>query len=230
MIDETVIEQPAIRSPRIRSPRIRALAAEVRTRPLEHVEFVCPRCGGDRSGVVLEAQRWFCLLGVRVVPSAMLDPMVECEACGHRSSTAVLEVLTSAALTACLAEAMRRSVASVVRAGIGDGHGMSPDVLDAVLDVMITGGYEYDEFELAGDLAAAGEDVVRTALRPLVDELTPRGKQSFLHRMLAIALADGPLGRGEQRALVQIGVELGMAAPHINGVIATAAIRYRAAA
>jgi tellurite resistance protein len=67
-------------------------------------------------------------------------------------------------------------------------------------------------------------------LRPLVDELTPHGKQGFLHRMVAIALADGAFTRSEQQTLVDIGVALGMAAPHINGVLATAVTHYQAAA
>jgi hypothetical protein len=48
--------------------------------------------------------------------------------------------------------------------------------------------------------------------------------------MTTLALADGGLTRREQEALVNIGVGLGMAAPHINGVLATAANQYQAAA
>jgi hypothetical protein len=41
--------------------------------------------------------------------------------------------------------------------------------------------------------------------------------------MVEIALADGQLTINEQQALVEIGAGLGMAAPHINGVLAIAA-------
>ena len=48
--------------------------------------------------------------------------------------------------------------------------------------------------------------------------------------MVAIALADGAFTRTEQVTLVRIGVDLGMAAPHINGVLASAVTHYQAAA
>ena len=219
-----------IKSVRNETPILRLRGVAIRTKPTRSVEFVCPRCGVDRDGVVVEQQRWYCVLGIPVVPLALLDPAVVCETCDHRAGLGVLDVLTSAALSECLATAMRFAVASIVRAGIDDGSGIGPDVLDEVFDVMLGSGYLYDELVLAGDLTAVDDTIVRRALEPLADELTPHGKQGFLHRMIAIALADGHLNRNEQLALVNIGVGLGMAAPHINGVLATAAAQFQPAA
>jgi hypothetical protein len=208
--------------------RLRGVA--IRTKRMHSVEFVCPRCGVDRDGVVVEQQRWYCVLGIPVVPLAVLDPAVVCETCDHRAGLSVLDVLTSAALSECLATAMRFAVASIVRAGIDDGSGIGPDVLDEVFDVMLGSGYVYDELVLAGDLTAVDDTSVRRALESLSDELTPHGKQGFLHRMIGIALADGHIDRNEQLSLVNIGVGLGMAAPHINGVLATASAHFQPAA
>jgi hypothetical protein len=202
----------------------------VRTKPISQVEFVCPRCGADRAGTVVEQQRWYHVLGIPCVPLAMLDGAVDCDACGHRASLAVLEVLTASALTECLALAMRYAAASMVKASVTDGDGITTEMLDEVFDLMIVSGYEYDEVTLAADLSAIDDSALASVLRPLVDELTPHGKQGFLHRMVAIALADGALTRTEQITLVQIGVDLGMAAPHINGVLASAVTHYQAAA
>jgi hypothetical protein len=202
----------------------------VRTKSVRRVEFVCPRCGVDRPGTVLEQQRWYHVLGIPCVPLATLDGAVDCDTCGHRSGLAVLEVLTANALTECLATAMRYATARVVKASIDDGDGITIEMLDEIFDLMIVSGYEYDELTLAADLLAVDDDALADALRPLVDELTPHGKQGFLHRMVAIALADGELTRREQVTLVRIGVELGMAAPHINGVLATAVTHHHAAA
>jgi hypothetical protein len=141
----------------------------------------------------------------------------------------VLEVLTSSALAECLATAIRYAAASMVKASIADGDGITTDMLDEVFDLMIVSGYRYDEMTLAGDLSTIDEDKLARALRPLVDELTPHGKQGFLNRMVAIALADGALTRSEQQTLVTIGIGLGMAAPHINGVL-IAATHYQTAA
>lgn len=194
-----------------------------RARVREEVDFVCPRCGVDRHGAVVERQRWFHLAGLPLIPLAELEPVVECGTCGHQSGTAVLDVLTSVRLSECLAAAMRYSVASVVKAGIEDGNGVGPDVLDEVFEVMRAAGGHYDELVLAADLASVDEGRVQRVLRPLSEELTPHGKQGFLHRMVSIAVADGHLNRNEQWALIEIGVGLGMAAPHINGVLAAVA-------
>jgi hypothetical protein len=202
----------------------------VRTRPICEVDFVCPCCGVDRAGTVVEQQRWYHVFGIPCVPLATLDEAVDCATCGHRSGVAVLEVLTANELTARLATAMRCATASMVKASIDDGDGIGVEMLDAVFDLMMVSGYEYDEIMLAGDLSAIDSDLLSSALRPLVDELTPHGKQGFLHRMVAIALADGGFTRSEQQTLVDIGVALGMAAPHINGVLATAVTHHQAAA
>ena len=202
----------------------------VRSKRISQVEFVCPRCGADRAGIVVEQQRWFHVLGIPCVPLATLDGAVDCNTCGHRSSLAVLEVLTASALSECLALAMRYATASMVRASVADGDGITTEMLDEIFDLMIVSGYEYDELTLAADLSAVDDGALTGALRPLVEELTPHGKQGFLHRMVAIALADGALTRTEQMTLVRIGVDLGMAAPHINGVLASAVSHYQAAA
>jgi uncharacterized tellurite resistance protein B-like protein/DNA-directed RNA polymerase subunit RPC12/RpoP len=202
----------------------------VRAKRIDRVEFVCPRCGGDRSGTIVEQQRWYHLAGVPVIPLATLDGAVHCNHCGHRAGLSVLEILTADALTKSLATAMRYAVAAMVKASVADGDGITMEMLDEVFDLMLASGYEYDEMTLAGDLTDVDDDALASALRPLIDELTPHGKQGFLHRMVAIALADGDLTRSEQVALVQIGVALGMAAPHINGVLATAVSHHQAAA
>ena len=210
--------------------RFKLHGVSVRAKRISQVEFVCPRCGIDRSGAVVEQQRWYHMVGVPVVPLATLDSAVHCDACGHRAGLSVLEVLTASALTECLAMAMRYATASMVKASIADGDGITMELLDEIFDLMIVSGYEYDELTLAGDLSDIDETALAVALRPLAEELTPHGKQGFLHRMVAIALADGALTRTEQVTLVQIGVELGMAAPHINGVLASAVTHYQAAA
>lgn len=217
-------------SPTTKQPRCNWTGVDVRTTPSRRVEFVCPRCGVDREGVVLQQQRWVLVLRIPMVPLAMVDPTVQCYECGHRAGIGVLEVLTSRKLAEYLAVALRYAIASVVRAGITDGSGIGPDVVDEAFDVMLASGYGYDEMALAGDLAAVDDAATARALQPLADELTPHGKQGFLNRMIAIALADGPLTRSEQRALIEIGIGLGMAAPHINGVIAVAANQYQFAA
>ena len=210
--------------------RFRAHGVGVRARRISQVEFVCPRCGLDRAGVVIEQQRWYHVVGVPIIPLATLDGAVQCDDCGHRCGLSVLEVLTAKALTECLQVAVRYATAAMVKASIADGDGITIDMLDEIFDLMLVSGYEYDEMTLAADLTDIDDTALTAVLRPLVEELTPHGKQGFLNRMVAVALADGALTRTEQITLVNLGVALGMAAPHINGVLTNAVTHSRTAA
>lgn len=198
----------------------------VRARRVRDVDFVCPRCGIDRGGSVVATQRWFGALRIPLVPLARLDDMVECHACRHRSGLTVLEVPTTEALATYLRDATRGSVATMVRAS-ADRH--DPLVREAALATMHSAGYAYDDELLAHDVAHTSDDDAYVALAQLSYELTPHGKQSFLHRMATIALADGPISAREQQRVLEIGVALRMAPPHINGVLAVATNQLEAA-
>ena len=199
---------------------------EVRDRTIRQTEFVCPGCGLDRTGCEVEPQRWFAVAGLSLIPLATLPNEVVCDACGRRSDIGVLDVPTAAQLTRYLTEAVRSSVALVVRAGRTNAFdfGISAAVAETAISAMQSDGYQYGETQLHDDVARLDDDTARANLRRLTDELTPHGKQGFLHRMAAIARASGTISGRHQRSLVEIGVALGMPAPHINGVLAVAAL------
>jgi hypothetical protein len=70
-----------------------------------------------------------------------------------------------------------------------------------------------------GDALESWTDVdARLRVRRVGRELTAFGKQGFLHRIAPVAAASG--ADAARDTLVQIGCDLGMAAPHINGVLA----------
>ena len=196
-----------------------------RSRVVDRVTFVCPRCGVDRDGAELMLQRWFHALGVPVIPLAHLDPVIECAVCEHRSDIGVLDIPTATELSNYLEDAMRRAVTAIVRAGGCDDEATRR----AAVEVLRAAGHDYDDGSLGDDLRLLGGDGTALSLRRLVDELTPHGKQSFLHRMAAVAQADGSITGAERKVLVDIGVALGMPAPHINGVLAVASIELEAA-
>ena len=157
---------------------------------------------------------------------ATLPNEVVCDACGRRCDAGVLDVPTTAQLTHYLAEAVRSSVAFVVRAGRTNAFdfSISAAVSEVAISTMHSDGYEYGHTQLHDDVARLDDDTARASLRRLTDELTSHGKQSFLHRMAAIARASGTISGRQHRSLVEIGVALGMPAPHINGVLAVAAL------
>jgi hypothetical protein len=208
---------------------IQLRAIEVRTKTLRTVEFVCPRCEVDSAGRVIKLQRWYHVMGVPVAPMATLDSKVECDACGHRSGLGVLDIPTASQLAEWLTAAMRSAIANVARAGVGDLGLIRDDVRSAAVDVMVSAGHVYDEEMFDDDCRTLVEADTDMCLRLLRDELSSHGKQSFLQRMIAVAHADGDLTVSEHHMLVTIGASLGMAAPHINGILATAIKRYQSA-
>lgn len=193
----------------------------VRTTAVRDVEFVCPHCGVDRAGSVVELQRWLAVGRFTVVPLQRLGSMVECGSCSHRAGVGVLNVPTSKALEEMLQHALRHAIASVIRAGRGVGPG-NDEVERHAVTIMRNAGYLYDRFDLDDDLRELSDSGTTPHLRPLADELTGHGKQSLLHRLHTLATVDGPLRPAQRDALLRIGVALGMGAPHINGIIAVA--------
>ena len=191
----------------------------IRTSPIRRVEFVCPQCGVDREGSIVDQQRWFVAVGVPLVPLAKLDPVVECRTCRHRAGIGVLTVPTAAALGDMLERAMRHAIATIVR------HGRttpSTEVERFAVEMMRRSGFSYDRESLALDLDQLSDQGTPPHVRPLADELTAHGKQGLLHRLHALASLTGGPSTAQRTALVRIGVALGMAAPHINGVLAAA--------
>lgn len=193
---------------------------EVRDRMVRRAPFVCPRCGLDREGAEVEPQRWFTVLHVPIIPLATLDHVVRCDVCEHRTDIGVLEIPTTDLLAAYLDDALRHSVATVVRAGASP----TAATLDAAVAVVEADGHDYDLAQLEADLVGLDDTGTRERLSRLRHELTAHGKQSLLHRMAALAQVDGRLAVDQRRALVDIGVALGMPAPHINGVITVATL------
>lgn len=193
----------------------------IRTKPVRDVDFVCPQCGVDRTGAVVDRRRWLVVLGVPAVPLAVLDPMVRCDACGHTCGVGVLTVPTSEALGVLLEQALRHAIASVLRAGDA-GSATGAEAERHAVVIMRNAGFHYDRFDLDRDLALLRDEGTAPMMRPLADEMTPHGKQALVHRLYGLAATTGEPTRAQRDVIVRIGVALGMAAPHINGVLAVA--------
>ena len=173
----------------------------------------------DRTGAETVATRWACLVGVPIVPLGEHDPEITCDECGHSSDLGVLDVPTTAQLSTLLREATIGALVLAVRTS--DASSRSPARAAAVTAL--------DEAGFTSALATF-DDALHTlddieahlVLRRIGHELTAFGKQGFLHRVAAVGAVTGTAAARD--ALVQIGCDLGMAAPHINGVLAVADI------
>jgi hypothetical protein len=192
---------------------------DVRQRTVRSVELVCPRCGMDRTGVETIPARWACLFGVPIVPLAELDPIITCDACGHSSDLGVLDVPTTAQLSVLLRDATLGALVLAVRASEPDDR---PTARAAATMALEEAGYSSDRETMDDVLSSLNDAEARLRLLRVSHELTAFGKQGFLHRIAAVGSASGTAATRD--ALVQIGCDLGMAAPHINGVVAVADI------
>jgi hypothetical protein len=188
-----------------------------RNRRVRAVEFVCPRCGLDRPGGHDVPRKWLRFAGMPVLPLAELAPTVTCDECGHVSDLGVLEVPTTAQLAELLRDATVAALVMTVRSSTDEARGT---VHDAAVDELRRAGFREEALCFARSVEQLDDAEARRRLRRVAPELTSYGKQAFLHRVASVADVVDPPQRG---ALALIGCELGMAAPHINGVLAVSA-------
>ncbi len=192
---------------------------DVRHRTVRNVELVCPRCGLDRTGAETIPVRWACLFGVPLVPLGEHERVVTCDECGHGSDIGVLDVPTSGQLAELLREATVGAFVIAVRAAEPADR---PAARAAAAAALVEAGFAADLAEFEHDLRQLDVATARLRLRRVGPELTAFGKQSFLHRAAAVGAVSGTAATRD--ALIQIGCDLRMAAPHINGVLAVADI------
>lgn len=194
---------------------------DVRQRTVRSVELVCPRCGLDRTGAEVVPARWACVLGRPLVPLGEHEALVVCDDCGHSSDLGVLDVPTTAQLAALLAEATHAALVLAVRSV---GRSGADAARDAALAVLRETGFDVDDDSFDSEVVGLTVDAARERIGRIACELTAYGKQGFLHRVAAVVFTHEPITQQQRDTLVQIGCDLRMAAPHINGVLAVAAI------
>jgi hypothetical protein len=199
----------------------------IRTRALRRAVFVCSQCGVDRTGHVIQRQRWLGTGSLPIVPLAVVERGVRCDTCDHVSDLGALEVPTSAQLSILLETGYRHALATVIRAD--SMTTVDRRIARAAIRAMDGIGFEYDTDTMVHDLLTTSDTDTSAHLHTLVDEMTAHGKQGFLHRLTLVALADGSLSSAERLALARVGISLGMASPHIQGVVAVACANYEAA-
>ena len=198
------------------------LSIGVRYRTVRPVEFVCPRCGLDRTGSELVPGRWARVFSVSMLPLGEHEPVIQCDDCGHESDLGVLDVPTTQQLVGVLEQA---TIAALVTAVRTSESGRTDNVLASAHHALLDVGYEPGQIDLDEAVATLPDIEARAQLRRLGRELTTHGKQGFLHRIAAVAMTGTSLEPAAREALVMMGCDLGMAAPHINGVLAVANTR-----
>jgi hypothetical protein len=127
----------------------------------------------------------------------------------------VLDVPTTDQLSQLLREATVGAFVIAVRAAEPADRAAARAAAAVALD---EAGFSSDQAKFERDLRDLDDAEAHVRLRRVGPELTAFGKQSFLHRAAGVGAVSGTPATRD--ALVQIGCDLRMAAPHINGVLA----------
>ena len=191
---------------------------KVRHRHVRAVEFVCPRCGLDRVGTVSTPIRWVHVGRYPLAPLGEHDRVVTCAECDHMCDVGALSVPTTAQLTRLLDDAWLAALTQALQATAGP---VDDDTLERACGTLASNGFDSDPQRLDDALESLSPDETRRRLRQLAPEMTAFGKQGFLHRIAAV-VGDEPT-EAQRLALASIGHALGMATPHVNGVLAVSA-------
>jgi hypothetical protein len=178
--------------------------------------FHCPHCGGDRQYRRRSGRRFFTLFFIPVIPLNRVGEFVECSVCRNRYDPAVLQVPTTAQLTAMPAAVLRAAISQVLRSG----DVTQPDARERALAVVHNAGDQgYDDAALDRDLQRPFDEV-RIELARASTALAPEARENFFAEVVRIALIDGPLTESERVTLPVVGTDLNLTRVQVSGVIA----------
>lgn len=196
---------------------VKLFGVDVREQQLRSVDFVCPRCGLDRVGSEMQPRRWVTAFRLPIVPLGDLERTVRCDECHHECDVGVLDVPTTDELAHLLEEATSAALVIAVRSTTGD---RVHQVSDRAVGMLQESGYGLDQRRFADLVARTATIDAVDRVRRLRTELTPHGKQNFLHRMTTVVTTDGSLTAKQRDALLTVGRALGMASPNVHGILA----------
>ena len=179
--------------------------------------FSCPACGGDRTGELQQARRWFSLFFIPIVPLRPLGEQVRCTSCGRMFATSVLERATTSTLETVLANA-RRALAVMVVAT--DDRGRA-ELRSRAIDTLTTVVPGYDARTLASDLEQLDPALAPEYVLPLADGLEVAGREQVLTELARLACTAGPPSPAQRRLIEEVGRALDLTPVHVTGVLAT---------
>lgn len=191
---------------------------QLRDRPQRAVELVCPRCGLERTGLVVTPVRWAHVGAWPILPLGECEPRVRCDACERSSDLGALDVPTSVQLTVMLEDAWVAGLVLAVRAG---GRSSSRR-LDRAEAALVEAGFDATATGLGHAVESLSPTDAHRRLRRLAPEMTTFGKHGFLHRLVTAAAIDDELDAVQRDALGAIGQSLGMTGPQVHAVLAIA--------
>jgi zinc-ribbon family len=177
--------------------------------------FHCPQCGGDRQYRLRSGRRFFTVFFLPLIPLAKVGEHVQCTTCKSRFATQVLNLPTTAQMSAALPAGMRSAAVAMLRSASVPGAAARQQAIDAIRGA---GAGNYGPAELEAELRH--QAVLDTgALGQVGVQLTAEAREWFFAQVVRIALADGPLSGAQREVANGIGQHLGMTPAQTLGVI-----------
>ncbi|CAN5772915.1 TerB family tellurite resistance protein [soil metagenome] len=191
----------------------------IRYRTTGRIEFFCPRCGGDRTGLQRSARRWFTIFWIPVIPLNSVGELVECTECHTRYEPDVTDQPTTASLTETFANAVRVLTAMIVRTGEPFDPTMRTAAVTAIRGV--TSGY--DDATLTSDVLAVDPAYAEQYVAPLAHGLEISGKERLVADLVRVALAGNTLTTDQRRVVDLAGRGLDLTPAHVTGIVTSVA-------
>ncbi|MEO6987363.1 MAG: zinc-ribbon domain-containing protein [Aquihabitans sp.] len=192
---------------------------KIRSKLLSDHTFFCPGCGGDRSGRLLAARRWFTFFWIPLIPLKQVGEYVACDTCHGHFEAAVLDLPTTATLGGMITNATHALTLMMVRMA----DTVSPELQAHALRDLRGIIASYDELTLHREVAQIDTTLAEQYVAPLADGLEVTGKERMMADLVRTGLADGNLSADQRHLIDRVGRGLGLTPAHITGIVANVA-------
>jgi tellurite resistance protein len=190
---------------------------------LDWGEFACPGCGWARRTYARKSvRRHFTLFFIPLFPVSGATEFIECQSCGGQFDERVLvqarEVRKVIDRTAFFEDVKRL----LVLAAMADGDANDAEIaaIRATYGEVSGQGLSKSDVDRESYLARLARGGLAPYPRQLSGEAEVSDKEEAIRAMLAVLVADGPMGDDERRFLDDVAAEMGLTPAHLRGLVA----------
>lgn len=192
-------------------------------------EFACPNCGWARRTFARKAvRRHFTLFFIPLFPTGRAIEFIECQSCGGQFDPGVLAQAEAVRQVIDRTEFIEHVKRLSVLAAMADGDANADEVAAiraTYAEVSGGGALSKSDIERELYLARLARGGLSQYPRQFSGTLGTPEKEGAIRAVLAVLLADGPLGDDERRFLGEVAAEMGLSEAHLRGLMAEAGDR-----
>jgi len=171
-----------------------------------HGDFFCPQCRSKGSYIHKESRRYFTLYFIPLIPLNLIGEYIECQRCMGTYKMEVLQldpVADAKAQQSSFHKALGRVLAMISHVD-GKANESEISAIAGILGEMGNRTVSRAEIEAELAQASASNGNVVEVCRPMMDYLTPSGRELVIRASVLVASADGEINDGERTMLASI--------------------------